>query len=209
MQENSKLKLEGDQQSKFYLKFSVTQKPKGTPIEVHQAFVRFTHASTKREIIFLAQLANNKYSAEVDLAKNAKNFRQTSGQYAVDLVIADSLVENPLTINVADLKLQFIEDSTTASSTSQQDKANLYAKKPEIKHLFRPNEPTPPTVVSSTFALLCLAPMALMLLLWIKIGFNFSRFSFSLSGIIFHATLARKIYFYYYYYYSLLSLSLF
>lgn len=200
VKENIKLKLEGDQQSKFYLKFSVALKSKGTPFEVHQAFVRFTHSLTKREIIFLAQLANNKYSAEVDLAKNAKNFRQMSGQYSVDLVIADTLVENPQTISVADLKLQFIEDSIT---NQQDNKANLYSKKPEIKHLFRPNEPTPPTIVSSTFALLCIAPVVLMFLLWIKIGFNFSRFSFSLSGIIFHATLALIFGLYYCYWIKL------
>ena len=76
------------------------------------------------------------------------------------MVVADSLIENPTTINLADIKLQFNEEAQGGS-----EKANLYAKKPEIKHLFRPNEPTPPKVVSTAFAALCILPLVIMVLL--------------------------------------------
>jgi hypothetical protein len=61
-----KEKLDADQQSKFYLKFNVKDKSKGSLLEVHQAFVRFAEVKTGREIIFLAQANSGKqYSAEV------------------------------------------------------------------------------------------------------------------------------------------------
>lgn len=191
LSENEKLKekLDADQQTKFYLKFQVQDKVKNSLIEAHQAFVRFSEAKSGREIVFLAQANSNKqYSAEVDFATNAKNFRQQSGLYSIELVVADALVQNPIAWKLADINLHFIDDQS--ASAAAQEKANLYAKKPEIKHLFRPAEPTPPAAVSSLFTILCLAPFGLLLILWLNIGVNFSKFSFSLSGIVFHISLA-------------------
>ena len=68
LEENTKLKerLDADQQSKLTLKFSVKEKSKGSFIEVHQAFVKFTETKSGREIIFLAQAGLTKqYTAEI------------------------------------------------------------------------------------------------------------------------------------------------
>ncbi len=68
LEENTKLKerLDADQQSKLTLKFSVKEKSKGSFMEVHQAFVKFTETKSGREIIFLAQAGLTKqYSAEI------------------------------------------------------------------------------------------------------------------------------------------------
>lgn len=188
LQENQKLKekLEADQQSKLYVKFSVKDKLKGTSLEVHQAFVRFFEAKSGREIVFLAQSSNNQYTAEVDFLTNAKSFRRQSGLYTVELIVADALLQNSVSWPLADVNLHFSDEPST---TAAQDRAALYSKKPEIKHLFRPAEQTPSSVVSAVFTALTFAPLGLLVVLWLVIGVNFSRFSFSLSAVAFHVSL--------------------
>lgn len=171
------------------MKFSIKEKTKGSLIEAHQAFVRFTEANSGKDIVFLAQSTKNQYSAEVDFTTNAKNFRHHNGIYRVELVISDSLIENPLTLKLAEIKLRFSDESST-SADDVQDKAKLYSKLPEIKHLFREPEKLPSNVVSSVFSVLCIAPAIILGFLWLAIGFNFSKFQFSLAGIVFHVTLA-------------------
>lgn len=131
-------------------------------MEVHQAFLRFSEAKSGREIIFLAQYSNGQYSADVDLNTNAKSFRRLSGVYSVELIVADALMQNPVSWNLADLNLHFSDEQT---SSAAQDKAALFAKKPEIKHLFRIADPTPSTAVSTVFTGLVLAPLAILFIL--------------------------------------------
>jgi oligosaccharyltransferase complex subunit delta (ribophorin II) len=156
-----KERLNADQHSKFYLRFGL--KSKNTPVEAHQTFVRFADQKSGREIIFLAQATNKQYSAEVDFSTNAKNFRHQSGIYTVELFVSDPLFENPIRTKLGDIKLTFLDNASSAAAA--QNKATLHAPKPEIKHLFRPPEQTPPAIVSTVFTVLCLVPFALLLVL--------------------------------------------
>jgi oligosaccharyltransferase complex subunit delta (ribophorin II) len=184
---NNQLKLDGDQQSKLFVRFNVKDRVKGTNKEAHQTFVRFTHVKSGREIVFLAQTSSaNQYAADVDFLSNSKNFRHQSGAYNIDLIVSDSLFETPVTQRLAEIKLLFTEEQTTSGL---EDKSRLYSALPEIKHTFRLPESTPPVVVSTVFTALCLAPIALLLVLWLAIGFNLSKFSFSLGGLLFHVSL--------------------
>lgn len=192
LEENAKLstRLDGDSQMKVYIRFAVKDKTTSAPIEAHQVFVRFTDAKTAREIVFLGQASStNLYNADIDMLSNAKNFRHSSGVYTIELVVSDPLIENSISWKVGDIKLNFGGDSDH-SELSSSDKAALYAKKPEIKHLFREAEAMPPKTVSTVFAVLCAAPLVLLLILWVSIGFNFSKFQLSLSAIVFHSALA-------------------
>ena len=101
------------------------------------------------------------------------------------MIVSDSLVDNRVAWTLADLKLQFAE----SEPVSQVDKSSLYSKRPEIQHMFRPAEQTPSKIVSTVFTALCVVPLGLLLVLWLGIGFNFSKFSFSLSGVVFHLSL--------------------
>lgn len=190
LEENKSLtsKLEADQQTKLYVKFSVKDKLKPTlKLEPQQTFLRFTHVKTGREIVFLAEsTSDGQYQADVDFATQGKNFRHTSGLYSLQLIVSDSLIDNPIQWKLGEINLQLIESAATIS----EDKSSLYSKKPEIKHLFRAPEPVPPAIVSTVFSALCLAPLVLLLILWLRIGFNFSKFSFSIWGIGFHISLA-------------------
>jgi oligosaccharyltransferase complex subunit delta (ribophorin II) len=80
------------------------------------------------------------------------------------LFVSDPLVENPIKWKLGDIKLQFLEEQTAGSSAAL-DKAALFTKKPEIKHLFRLPEQTPPVIVSTVFTALCLVPLVLLVVL--------------------------------------------
>ena len=69
--------------------------------------------------------------------------------------------------------------------------------KPEIRHLFREPEKRPPQVVSTAFTGLCLAPIGIMIIAWMKLGVNVSSFPFSLSALGFHAGLGAIFGLYY------------
>jgi len=180
------LEFEGDKQSKFTLKFGIKDQVKNALTEAHQTFLKFTDKKSGREIIYLAEAGLTKtYSVEIDFSTNAKNFRHKSGTYSVELIVSDPLFENPTILKVSEMKLDFGSETSDAGL----EKSTLFNKKENIKHLFRQPEKRPPTVVSTVFALLCFAPLALLIILWFKIGFNFSKFEFSLSGLIFHVSL--------------------
>jgi len=192
LEENKKLSsaLNADAQSKIFLRFEIKDKQTNALVRAHQAFVRFTHVKSGKEIVFLAEATTtNTYNADLDVSTNAKNFRQTSGLYSIDLIVSDPLIENPMIWKLSDIQMNFGEDSTLQSSAAS-DKQNLYIAKPEIKHLFRQPDPTPPKIVSTIFAGLCLAPFVIMIVMWLNIGFNLSKFSFSVYAIIFQLTLA-------------------
>lgn len=57
-------------------------------------------------------------------------------------------------------------------------------------HQFRQPEKRPPTIVSDTFTVLLAVPFVILLAAWVKIGVNFHGLQFSLSALVFHATLA-------------------
>lgn len=61
-----------------------------------------------------------------------------------------------------------------------------YEKKPEIVHMFRQPEKRPSQLVSNAFTALVLAPLLLLLILWLRIGINFSNFPVSLYALGFH-----------------------
>lgn len=168
MEENKSLssKLDADQQMKLRVKFSVKDKQKPTTsLEPQQAFLRFAHVKTGREIVYLAQSTSSGglYQAEVDFATQAKSFRHTSGVYSLELVVSDALIDNPIRWKLGEVNLQLVASETAA--TENESRESLYAKKPEIKHMFRAPEQTPPALVSTVFAGLCLAPMLIMFIL--------------------------------------------
>lgn len=163
-------KLNGDVNSKVYVKFGLKDKSNGNLVEANQVFVKFTNQNNQREIIFLAEqnTATKQYNADVDLSSYSKSFNNLNGIYSIELVVSDSLVKQALQVPLADIKLQFNDAS---SSESSDNKANLYAKKPEIKHIFRVADPTPSPLISTAFSALVLLPL-LILIVFVSFYFN-------------------------------------
>lgn len=180
-------KLELDYHQKFSVKFQVKDKQLDETVRVQQAFLRFTNKKSNKEIIYLAEPTtdgNFVYKADVDLTSNAADFRYQSGGYELVLIVGDALLENSLTWKINDpIQLTFHDDSQ-----SDRDHSELYRPKKEIIHQFREEEKRPPAIVSMVFSGLTLFPLLVLLILWLKIGFNLSNMPFGLSPLVFHVS---------------------
>jgi len=178
-------KLELDYHQKLAVKFQIKDKQNNEYLRVQQAFLRFTNKKSNKEIIYLAEVtggANSQYKVEIDLTSNANDFRHQSGDYNLVLITGDALLQNAFEWKLNDnIKLTFHEDAIP-----DKDHQSLYLPRPEITHQFNPAEKRPPTIVSLVFSGLTLLPLLILLVLWLKLGFNLSGLPFGLSPLGFH-----------------------
>jgi len=161
----------------------------------HQTFVRLTNLNTKQEIIFVTEVDNsNTNKFDLDVGAGAKDFASVSGKYSMELIVGDAVIENPFSWLLADISLTFPE-----GGVAKPDSLSQYAKKTEIKHKFNEPEKRPPATVSLAFTGLVLAPLAILLILWLRIGVNVANFPFTLSAVGFHVCLGAIFGLYYCY----------
>nr|XP_022292604.1 dolichyl-diphosphooligosaccharide--protein glycosyltransferase subunit 2-like isoform X1 [Crassostrea virginica] len=136
--------FEADYHQKIIIKFQLKDKADGSKMSAHQTFLKLTNQKTNQEIIFVADAASNKF--DLDIGNSASQFGYLSGKYSMELIIGDAVIENPFSWVLGDVSLNFPEGQ------APKDKGmDRYAKKPEIKHLFREPEKRPPVVVSTVF----------------------------------------------------------
>jgi len=180
--------VEADVHQKLILKFLLRDSLSGEAVAVHQAFVRLTQVDTQQEIFFVAEHdSSSVYKFDLDLAAKAKDFLYQSGDYLLDLIVGDSVIENPTVWTITNLKLTFT--ASAAANTKSAQTGDMYRPKPEIIHMFRQPEKRPPSIVSNAFTLLAALPFALFLILVPRAGIDFTSFSFSPSALAFHACL--------------------
>ncbi|KAL3283347.1 hypothetical protein HHI36_006495 [Cryptolaemus montrouzieri] len=149
--------LQADSSHLLISKFSLSR-------SVHQTFLRLH--SPKKEIIFIAEVDSNKlYKIEV----NINSEFTYSGVFDMELILGDPVMSNPIKWNLGKIDINLGKTEPELKSTK--------GPKPEIKHLFRQAEKRPSTTVSLLFSILTAAPLLLLLILWLKIGLNFSNFS--------------------------------
>ncbi|XP_055608052.1 dolichyl-diphosphooligosaccharide--protein glycosyltransferase subunit 2 [Uranotaenia lowii] len=173
--------LAADSQQKLVLRTQLLDETTGKPVTVHQAFVLLKNKATKQEIIFVAEADTSKtYKFEMDVGARSADFGFKSGAYSVEIIVGDALISNSFRWLVADVNIKF-------TGEAPKESANLVRQPlPEIIHQFRVPEKRPLRVVSDLFTALCLAPLGLLILLWLKLRANVSNFPFSLSAIGFH-----------------------
>lgn len=174
--------VEADHHQKLVMKFSLKDVSNGDIMSAHQVFVHLYHVETKREIVFLAEPDTSViYRFDLDLFQKAKDMGYLSGKYDLSLIIGDAVIANPFKWHLASLQLTLPPNPSPPKPT-----VDVHAPKPEIKHLFREQEKRPPVLLSNAFCGLVLAPLLLLIVLWARIGVNFSNFPFSLSTIVYH-----------------------
>ncbi|GCC23339.1 hypothetical protein chiPu_0001733 [Chiloscyllium punctatum] len=172
-----------DSHQSFALSFQLVDVNTGTELTPHQTFVRLYNQKTDQEVVFVAEPDSKKvYKFDLDVAERKSEFNSVSGTYSLFLIIGDATIENPILWHLADVAIKFPDEEVPTPVQTQ----NVFAPKPEIQHLFREPEKKPPIAVSNTFTALVLAPLLLLIILWIKLGVNISNFTFSPSTIIFH-----------------------
>ncbi|XP_014293921.1 dolichyl-diphosphooligosaccharide--protein glycosyltransferase subunit 2 [Halyomorpha halys] len=173
--------LEIDSQQHLALRFNLKEKSSGSPINVHQAFVRLSHSVTGQELIFVSEKdSNNGYKLDLDIGAKSAEFGSLPGIYNLEIIAGDSVLSNSLQWHVADIKLSFAGDA------KQKPSQSMFSVKPEIKHLFREPEKRPPVFVSNLFTGLVFVPLIILFVLWFKLGINVSNFSLRLSTLGFH-----------------------
>ncbi|KAI5093325.1 dolichyl-diphosphooligosaccharide--protein glycosyltransferase subunit 2 precursor [Silurus meridionalis] len=172
-----------DSHQNFAMTFQLVDEATGVELTPHQTFVRLHNQKTGQEVVFVAEPdSKNLYKFELDTAERKTEFDSISGTYMLHLMVGDATLENPVSWNVADIVLKFLEEEAPSVVQSK----NLYVPKPEIQHMFREPEKRPPSVLSNTFTALVLSPFLLLLILWFKLGANISNFSLSPSCVLFH-----------------------
>ncbi|XP_069744133.1 dolichyl-diphosphooligosaccharide--protein glycosyltransferase subunit 2 [Narcine bancroftii] len=175
--------ITADGHQSFALSFQLIDVNTGVELTPHQTFVRLSNQKTEQEVVFVAEPDNKSvYKFDLDVTERKSEFNSVSGTYSLFLIIGDATLENPILWHLADIVIKFPDEEAPAPVQSR----NLFAPKPEIQHLFREPEKKPPIAVSNTFTALVLAPLLLLVILWIKLGVNISNFNFSPSTIIFH-----------------------
>ncbi|XP_058831391.1 dolichyl-diphosphooligosaccharide--protein glycosyltransferase subunit 2 [Topomyia yanbarensis] len=180
--------LSADAQQKIVLKVQLIDEASGKPLSVHQAFVLLRNKNTQQEIIFVAEADSSKaYKFEMDVGARSNDFGYKSGVYSVELIIGDALISNSFKWLLADVNIKFTGE--TPQETSNHPRRPL----PEIIHQFRVPEKRPAKLVSDLFTGLCLAPLALLLILWAKLRANVSNFPLSLSALGFHLGLGAML----------------
>jgi len=190
-------KLSLDYKEKLSVSFTVNDAGTKKPRQVHQAFVKLTHSTSNAEIVYVAEANNKKqYVFELDMSEAAQDFNGKSGKYSLTVIIGDAVISNPTAWMAAELDISLPEEDKT-------NQPGAFEPKPEILHVFREPEARPATAVSNAFALLCLAPVLVMLAMWAKLGVNVSNFTFSLATIGFHLGLAGIFVLYFYFWLQL------
>ncbi|XP_035210343.1 dolichyl-diphosphooligosaccharide--protein glycosyltransferase subunit 2-like [Stegodyphus dumicola] len=177
-----KVSLEADYHQKIIMKFSLKDKNAKSPLLAHQTFVQFVNRERGQEVVFVAEPdTSNVYRFDLDIFTKAKEFMYASGVYDVFLIVGDAVLKNPFMWKMGHVSLTF-----PPNPVSTKPSENPYEPKPEIKHLFREKEKRPSPLVSNTFSVLCLVPLLLLFILWIKLGANLSNFPLSVYPIAFH-----------------------
>nr|CAG4643161.1 EOG090X04WQ [Ilyocryptus agilis] len=164
--------LEADSHQKIIFKFVLRDSQTKELVTVHQAFIRLVHKESQQEIFFVAEPdVNDVYKFDLDLAAKAKDFLYLSGQYSMDLIVGDAVIENPSVWQVADIQLSFSSSPTVQPKKAQF--ANMYRAKPEIKHLFREPEPRPSAIVSSVCTVVLILPLVIFVFSALKLDGNY------------------------------------
>ncbi|XP_032817527.1 dolichyl-diphosphooligosaccharide--protein glycosyltransferase subunit 2 isoform X1 [Petromyzon marinus] len=172
-----------DGHQNFVLTFQLIDLHSGADLSPHQVFVRLQHERSAQEVLFVAEAdARHVYRFELDVLERRAELASVAGAYAVHLLVGDAAIYNPVHWLLADVLVKFPEEESPAAAKSQ----SLFMPKPEINHLFREPEKRPSLVVSNAFTALVLAPLLLLLILWVKLGANISNFTFSPSTLLFH-----------------------
>uniref|UniRef100_A0A7I4Z2T8 Dolichyl-diphosphooligosaccharide--protein glycosyltransferase subunit 2 n=1 Tax=Haemonchus contortus TaxID=6289 RepID=A0A7I4Z2T8_HAECO len=179
--------LSADNTKRLYMSFSVKSKVSNRLVQPHQAFILFKHVNGA-EVFYTADVqTGGKYIVDINLAKAHKDFEGVSGKYTAYLVIGDATIKTPINWPFADFVLTL--PSAPVEVVPKSQRIN-YDKLPEIKHIFRQPEKRPSTVVSDAFTLICLAPLLLLFVLWLRIGLNFGNMPLNVWTLIFHGSLA-------------------
>lgn len=177
----------------FRLQNQAASETTNTPLSVNQVFLRFSHANYPLHEVFAVAEAESSglYKVDVSVGSMRSDFKSLNGLYIMSLDIGDAKAEKSISWTLGDVELSLNGGINTLPTSSD------FSERPEIKHTFRLPEKRPPAVVTLVFLILALVPLAILLLLWARIGVNLSNFPVTLPSMVFFGSLASIFYLYF------------
>jgi len=193
--------------------FSVKTKSSNKPVTVQQAFLLLSSATLDSEVFFVAKYdtAKKLYTASVPLSRHVARFG-AGGAFSLKLLVGDSYIDNSISWDVCKANIKLTEGSDdriakakldgsflkSASSPALKDASTLpISYKPQILHKFRPADKRADPLISRTFTLIVLAPLALFIIAVLFTGLNFGACPSGLGMIFslaFHALIGVHVY---------------
>ncbi|CAG8784286.1 16052_t:CDS:2, partial [Dentiscutata erythropus] len=171
----------------FKMIFVVTDKQTQKGVQPHQAFLTLTSEENGNQIPIIVRVRENgKAKVELDMKSAPNELLSSPGNHSLDLIIGAFSHNDPLKYHVGTLEVDVPIQSSGPSPV-------VYGPKPEIHHIFRPDEKLPPIWLSYSFMAIILIPWLFLIGAWAYIGVNVSLLAnapeSALMSLIFLGTL--------------------
>jgi len=166
--------------------FRVRSKDGNKPILADQAFVKLTNLKTNVDAVFAAVVNVNEdrlYSLAIGMDETGPSFKYESGDYKLELIVGDALINPPFIWEAATVNLNF-KNAPTSSKSNPKVETRRIGSLPEITHIFATPEELPTKAISNAFTIAVLSPFLVFLIGLLAVGANFKRL-FSTSHFFF------------------------
>ncbi|CAG8559478.1 7308_t:CDS:2 [Acaulospora morrowiae] len=168
----------------------------------HQTFAVLTSEKTGDQITLIVHVRDNgKSKFELDMNSAPKELT-SPGNYSFDLIIGTFSHNHPIKYHIGTIEID-------VPSSPPKPTSVVYGPKPEISHIFRPDEKLPPIWLSSAFVLIVLTPWIFLIGAWMHLRVNVSLItkmpSFPLSSLLFLSSIIA-IEFLFYKYWTCLNI---
>ncbi|KAF5782376.1 putative dolichyl-diphosphooligosaccharide--protein glycotransferase [Helianthus annuus] len=143
---------------KLRFSFQLTT-PLQNPLKPHQVLLKLRHEYGV-EHIYVVEKSGKRFEKTLDFVGLVESFYYLSGKYDMELTMGDAAMEKSFLQPLGHIELDLPEALEKAARPPAQhvNPYSRYGPKPEIAHVFRPQEKCPPQELSYAFStlLLCL-----------------------------------------------------
>ncbi|CAB4395206.1 Ribophorin II [Rhizophagus irregularis] len=144
--------------------FSLRDKETKKGIQPHQSMIILSSKQTENQIPIIVTVRDNgKARAELNMLDIPENL--FLGNYSLNLIIGTFSHNNPINYQIGTVNIDVPYLSPVLIK---------YGPKPEIHHIFRPDQKLPPTIISYSFVIIVLLPWLFLIGAWIHLGVNIS-----------------------------------
>ena len=130
--------------------FSIQDKETKKGIQPHQSMLNLSSKQTGNQIpIIVTVRENGKARAELDMKSAPEDLLSSPGNYSLNLIIGTFSHNNPINYHIGTVNI----DVPYTPSVHIK-----YGSKPEIYHIFKPDQKLPPIIISYIFVIIVLSP---------------------------------------------------